>query len=53
MSEQPDITRLLNEVEEGRAGAMDLTRQEKKDLVRFLKEALVGKITKVEIPRLP
>ncbi len=32
---------------------LDLTDQEKQDLVRFLEEALLGPITEVEVPRLP
>lgn len=32
---------------------LNLTLQEKQDLVRFLEEALTGAITEVEVPRLP
>ena len=32
---------------------LELTSEEKQDLVRFLEEALTGRITEVEVPRLP
>ena len=32
---------------------LELTPEEKQDLVRFLEEALTGRITEVEVPRLP
>ena len=32
---------------------LELTEQEKVDLVRFMEEALSGRITEVEVPRLP
>ena len=32
---------------------LELTAQEKQDLVRFLEEGLTGTVTEVEVPRLP
>jgi cytochrome c peroxidase len=32
---------------------LNLTEQEKQDLVRFMEEALTGEVTEVEVPRLP
>ena len=32
---------------------LELTEQDKQDLVRFMEEALTGPVTDVEVPRLP
>jgi hypothetical protein len=32
---------------------LELTEQERQDLVTFLEEALTGTVTEVEVPRLP
>jgi hypothetical protein len=32
---------------------LELTEQERQDLVNFLEEALTGTVTEVEVPRLP